>query len=140
MAFPSHNDVIMELVGHDGEVTAEEIAGALLDPNDPSYVSAQARETLFRAHRWKGKQLGSRYQESWLNVVTRPGNENVSIGKAERRYVGGLMNHSPRTGRYWAQKTRQFGMLPHVPDPYEQTEADGCLCATTRTKYWSECI
>jgi len=23
------------------------------------------------------------------------------------------MHHSPRTGRYWAQKTRQFGMLPH---------------------------
>jgi len=42
MAFPSHNDVIMELVGHDGEGTAEEIAGELLDPNDPSYVSAQA--------------------------------------------------------------------------------------------------
>jgi len=46
MAFPSHNDVIMELVGHNGEVTAKEITGALLDSNDPFYVSARARETL----------------------------------------------------------------------------------------------
>jgi len=67
------------------------------------------------ANSWKDGQLGSRDQESWLNVVTRRGNENVSIGKAERRYAGGLMNHSPRTGRYWGQKTRQYGMLPHVP-------------------------
>jgi len=57
MAVPSRNDLATELVGRDGGHTAEEVAGELLDVQDPTYFCARAREVLFKPFRRRGKPL-----------------------------------------------------------------------------------
>jgi len=87
MAVPSHNDLVNELLGFDGESTVEEVAKELLDAQDPTYVSTRAREILFKTFRRRGKPLGARYQETWDQILTRPGERDQfdCKGRTEHR-------------------------------------------------------